>query len=1212
MFRRTQWLAFGILWTLAGLSACTFTKPTTEVPASAFERDPGLPAEGISKSFFVNTNGEPKTFLCGWAPVTEMTTISQHTLIHNAPMADHCNMEFEITESHLIGKIINPSFPNDRKRWKVGLTIPIEKHYYYEKEKDANGRETNKYVENTSRSHWSARPQIALNLKGMTIKESNYALQSSGSMPSIHTVDDIEWDLKAGFVGFTATYSDKDWGYDSQARIRINFKEFKHNPNFVKTPFNDKNYRHMNILHITGEKVDGIHPILYAARWDVSKTNEIYLVGFPAEFEPLAEKIIEEWNQALEKIGAVPKGHKAFVPRKDKLKYAFDLRYTSLTWISDKKIAETSPLGIAMAHADVRNGELVWGGITVYGGYIEEYIKSNLTSSAVAATPANKNLGSFLAGQTLMRQAPPRNLKISNFSQVEKSVLAANLSKEISRQRNHSQPAANKTREENETLINAAMLEKMHNHATEVVGQLNDRMGHPRAYDGYLQKMTSVLGINAQVSDAEKVKEQTEQLKRWSQDRLSRQGKGAFHCMERTFADVSSQWNQALAGGVDYTTALHAIVKELVSHEYGHFLGLGHQFKESVLPKKDSVPASIYETLKARAEKNQTNMTSVMGYRHPQVEMLTPLEEIVPGEQDILVLNYLYNRKYATYKTGDDHFEFFDIPANGIIPDANPDKPEFKTSYFPQCNDIEASLSVDPYCNRFDRGHDAKTIVEGYFTTMRDGLVKSLFTYTDMRGGNPEYAENALWATAFTTLGRVRLFYDHMRRKYTRVFDEIRNDEDMLFQFSNACQEKEIMVPDAKAKEKLEKTPLLDKVARLHKIFNDNPELKELCQANAYALSEIEKLVTLKASDFTKIDLDNGYIPGGLSAGDAQRDWSRFIGTWNELSAAPLKFAGVYMMSAINPWVYWGGWLMTVPHYDNPQFRHAYSSLYPLEYTKVFASAIRENLFFSRSGIGQSDYTSMGSTVFSTSYLGMLSSMSNDIKKLPANFTKLIRSQSQFELNVVAILVSADKTEGTSNFKKVFKGTVYDFVSGQQVPTSEVFLLPEGQVIARAQNMFLFPMPQSNLRFISDTEAYVLAYRVTYSKYLDDPLSGYSVKTELQQLSDQVINSCIVGTGGERNGLGDFFTRTNEDFKGFNLSAGISTDEEKQNNFLKSIKDNFDAYYSYKKYAEKNDESKRPKPEICREALRGLGLIVSTAVTINGYWIPEVESYLNQ
>ena len=70
----------------------------------------------------------------------------------------------------------------------------------------------------------------------------------------------------------------------------FNFKSFTHNEKFEATPYSPLNAKHFNALHVMGEKAEGISQIWSAAKWDLSKTHEIYTYGFPEEYMPLARE----------------------------------------------------------------------------------------------------------------------------------------------------------------------------------------------------------------------------------------------------------------------------------------------------------------------------------------------------------------------------------------------------------------------------------------------------------------------------------------------------------------------------------------------------------------------------------------------------------------------------------------------------------------------------------------------------------------------------------------------------------------------------------------------------------------------------------------------------------------------------------------------------------------------------------------------------------
>jgi hypothetical protein len=200
--RKSQ-VSFLIFFLLAQ-TACDLVRPATEYPSPTEEM--------VQKSFFFEADGvTPRTFLCGWASVTEAGNYSRYFNAHNTMGLDAfaCNVQFEIQEKVLIAKKINPSFPDPKDhQWETIAQIPIRSHYYYEKRQDSRGRETNEYVRNAERSHWSARTHMSLDLSRTR------GVFSSSRSPIINMdiweqldVTDVEWDRGAGFLGYTLTRS---------------------------------------------------------------------------------------------------------------------------------------------------------------------------------------------------------------------------------------------------------------------------------------------------------------------------------------------------------------------------------------------------------------------------------------------------------------------------------------------------------------------------------------------------------------------------------------------------------------------------------------------------------------------------------------------------------------------------------------------------------------------------------------------------------------------------------------------------------------------------------------------------------------------------------------------------------------------------------------------------------------------------------------------
>ncbi|MBC7742644.1 MAG: hypothetical protein H7061_10630 [Bdellovibrionaceae bacterium] len=1188
--------SFKILNTIVGLSlifavGCTYKSPATEYP---------IPSnQGVDKSFFVTSKIDPKTgkeisvpktFLCGWASEMETGWSAEYGYTNNALVPDHCNLVFEITESVIYGKLINPSFPDDPSRWENVIAINIKSHYYLENDKDDNGKDKKKVIKNSDRSHWSARPFMDLDFENINFKYKWKSMFDYGSNIA-NKIKDVEWDNDKGFLAFTlehATYG------SHHARIRFNFKEFKHNPEFKSTPFNDQNYKRMNVLHIIGEKINGVHPILHAAHWDLNTQHEIRMWQVPEEYKAVVKEVVADWNETFRKIGAVEAGRDLFWVNDKEAEHAFDLRYSSIAWVADDKISTYSPLGIGMAIADVKNGEIKWGMITLYGGYIEKYIKSyapNATGGSALSKMASQVLGKALIPQNLelplklkqLSLTSPMTMTQHQSELASQTLMAAFMAQQ--KQKGLKKPTTESEIEDSKKSA-AALPAHIQSMFSEMINQSQSQISKSQmqqANTNYADIIRKSLFPSVKKEDLEEQKKLSNTKEK---DILS--SASPQFCNGRTFADVGPGWaegSRQLKGSLEVDKkVLRHVVKELITHEYGHFLGLGHQFKENILPTKGTVPDTVYKNLaaEANAEAGFTNYTSVMGYRNPRSEIADYKKNILPGPQDELVLRFLYKLEYSTFKTGDADFTFADVPKNGIIPDAIPGKQDYKTTYFPQCNDLEASYSLDPFCNRFDRGYDAVTIVQNYFSDLKDTMTQSMFAFTDAKGGCAECVEGALWRSSLRTMGRVRLFYDYMRLYYKNEFDQIRNDEEALFEFSTACKSKDI------------------KSNSLKRIFADKPDLKVLCQANGIALDEFKKLVSKKVVDFTKKDFSERFSPGGMDGGDAERDYSRITGSWTEMTGQPMKISALYALTTGVPWV--ADYGFSVPLFDDPNLKFSYSFLYPKEYTQVIASNVRNNMRFA--SLGENEKTSMGSSLISMSWFNYEGQNgNNDANLFPPQFVEKIRNQGKFEFSAVAIIMKGRKKEDNTNYVDAFDGEVYDFNTSKSTPLTNAYLLPGGLVVVNTPNMFLYPI--TRFAPFSDTEGYVFAYKLDYFRDPMDPLADVSVKNDLNDLNNQLVDACVMGANGVSNGLSHFFSSSVPEFKGFKMTTGLARGERKE--FLDSIEDAYKTYYAYPKF-----KNAPPTPKTCLESLRGLGLIISSAAVLNGFWLPEVMDYIQK
>lgn len=1191
--------------------------------------------EGVEKSFFVDAKGKPKTFLCAWAPeIGRGAGGEQITLVAN--MAMHCNIEFEITESYLIGKTINPSFPNDRSRWKEALKIPIKSHYYYERQKDGHGRETNEWIENTSRSHWSARPMMKLDLAGMHVW--NFGDWTMDYGTSVSSVEDIEWDREHNFLGFSMNMTASGiWmggqKGEIQGRYRVNFLKFDHDETFQKVPYHTENARFMNILHVMGRKVEGVEQELYAAHWDLRNPTTLYISGVPADQQQTILTAVEKWNLTLAEIGVIGKGQKAFIPVIKDLKHPFDLRYPAVHWISDKRISMNSPLGIGMAHADVRNGKIIWGGVTLYGGMLETYINRYAPVEAASSINMVEGLSPFSAFSNMFSSNPIAMNGVEQVKAADRGQLIANMTRDqraflenelVTASKGNGDPAKAQALKEQLAQLtgNSPGMNRIVADLIQQAGRENENVASFFKRKNLQQMMGAGNAPEsltaAQVAErrndprlAAALKDQNPGNRQARLATLNRQNSPFFIETDRTVEKMAGAWMASEAQTTrNYPDMLESVVADLALHELGHFLGLGHQFKENIVPAEGTVPSHFIKELKEKAteEKGFTNYTSVMGYRNGRVEMLLPANDLNPGPHDKLVLRYLYKGQYSVFDKDADAFVYAKVPASGKIPmfsNVQSKSGQFKsmpTAYFPACNDYEASLDADPFCNRWDRGSKAEDIVASYFQQISDNLLARL--YSLVGGGNSHWVhEYYLWASSFDSFSRVRLFYDEMRRRMRSeprlkpLWNELRNNQDALLEFSQACQKDDLSTV---------KSPTLQRLFA----FED---IKDLCRANALALREFKFFLNLPEGDYTRIDHTNRYISGGYLEGDVSRSYGGFLGSWFQLSNFPLKFVSMFTITAANPFQLWGYWLQPNMFYDHEENRALYRTLYPREYTRLISDAVQNNMRFAATGLDNT--TSIGRTILATSsLLPYQRYQANDAARLPREYSVMLDQQTEFQLSMVAVILTAVKPDANSNVKadhyKKFTANVYDFFTGKSTTASEVFVLPKGDVIVRANGMFIYPV--TKLKFYEGTSAYAIAYKVGFDYEEGDPLVEDSVKSALLEKHNSIGTVCV--DGFNRKGLGNYFDSAQRDFDGFYIPPGIAQEigKEKTGLFYESIDKAFAKYDAYSRDSIPENFPLKSMRSVCDEAMRGIGQLSASAALLNGYWLSITPDYVEK
>lgn len=1299
----TGTLAVGLLLSNSG---CTLKETAVETPYASESR--------FDKNFFFKTDKDgkkvPKTFLAGWTP-TSTAGNPNEVLLTQLNRTGHVNIEFDITENLLIGKAVSMSDPN-RANWKTVITIPITKHYYLEAQKDGRGRDTNMQIENTQRSHFSARPFMDLDFSRTHIKDWSMALFWLGH--EVDNVYDIEKDLEHNFFAFTLSATSAGsaiTGVQQQGEFRFNFLAFDHDESFVPTPYVPANSKFLNVLHVLGkyQSNDPKNPVFYGAKWDTRKDQKhtIYLYDFPSDYVDVAKEVIELWNDAFERIG---QGR----PLKTEIgtgAYAFDLRRSSIVWIDDPKLSYSSPLGVGLALTDVRNGKIMWGQVTLWGGRLHEIINNYSPNGEGAGADAKASVQlSLMMNDEITQSAaelfPPQLQALSSFETVRSGLVASlgaqfeglsslssamktsnltqlyganfsetsvfnplkswmdslpedqKLSADSQAQFNsllNQQMGASQKLMQNQSLINT-----MANDAAVATASL--RMSDDAARKMFSsENLQRLIGMPSLEESLESIPVRDARLKQAlvNQRSVSKQsliealsksngefaGAAAAYDTDRTVEQMAQAYNVGLTQNknVDKQQALRTLIKDLLLHEVGHVLGLGHNFKENILPDEHSKPlASKYylkkevfapESMKKMAHENQNNFSTVMGYKHGITDILTRYEDLMPGPHDLLVLEYLYNQKYPLYSTawkGQHDFKMEDIPKNGQLQEKVPagNGAFYELGYYPACNDFDADYTTDPQCARWDRGYDAPSIVDNYFNDFNGNLVTQLSSFSNsVKGGQFWAYESFLWRRSLETFGRARLFYDYMRQKFQPELTEMisgsaEESTQALLDFSKACQDIYNTKESAASAIKKGSTDSTNEKGstaspKVLKVLTrpGSEELVKLCVANARTMTELEKLLQLPGKDFTELNFKDKYF-AWVQGGEVSSSMSRAFGSWKELARLPIKISALLALTTAQPFITLHGWAWPIPQYSGPDTNYHLSTFYPKEYTSAIASGAEMNL--NLSSTTAEEYSSIGKTLMAMGYMLQNQRMSNDSLKVNSPFIQNLRRQTNYRFSTVIIQVTRKEEEGKEIAKK-FTGTIHNFFQRGPETLPEIYMYTNDRTV-------ILPPPQSLLlplnptRWYSATDGYYYALKMDFDDDDEfDRLKSKNVRKALESSYYQVMKKCVEGDNS--NGLRYYFNDLpDEIFPGFSFSNNLHENPEDRRSFNRSIREQFERYYSNNKSIDPTSTDKsasklfstEPNPKYCEEAIRGQGLIVMAASVLNGFYFADLFDYVEK
>lgn len=1308
LYVNRAWLfIFCVLFTT---TSCTYVTPEAEDPKVGLLEAGFVMHDGvlsIKKSFFgIETDESKKTvtntnkkWLCGEAVINQAGYYKNLAGLNYTPRTGHCNLRFQISDdgSALLAREIDPDY-SEFENMPLIYSIPITQHYFYEKERDSRGRELNRFGAVTNRSNWQLRPYIDLNLRGMTtfIRSRDRRL---GPAKAVIGIGDVEVEMKDGknYLAFTQTVSvpvmSGWWGGMRHVTLdeRVNLLEFQGTPGFKKTPYDDLSVaRHMNILHILGKDVDGTQKSKWAAHWDFSEPKEICLNGWPDRYRPIAEEVIDEVNAAFESIEAVPKGQKAFVISTRKPKHFYDLRCPSMTWVADTQLSFRAPLGIGLVNSDISTGEILWGSAIIWGGLIDVIVNRDakaaestmaaLTLETIRSEGSLRHNPYFMDARyrlkELLEKHSTNHLSLSdvkNFSLIEAGLPDAFAELRDSIKKLTADEIREKQPELATTILNlrgkglfsadqldgstfeSSQLDLFSEYDLSKGGGIN-----PEDYNRSLMDY-SYLGPSIEQTDLEKeFLKHTGRL--YSMYSMTPQVSGdhyGIYDRHNTFEQNYASWLQGTSemGTMGKGLAAKAIVKFITLHELGHVIGEGHQFEGNRMPQFGTVPTSIYEPLE-EAQKKGLNYTSYMDYIHGGNLVNLATSEIKAQPQDHLVLRYLYNQQYTAFDPINDKFQYFEVPANGTIPDRTwYDGRSLETRYMPQCSDLEALTGESPYCRRFDRGSDAATMAKMSVEEYKNGFIARMNSFTGATGGNTDLQMMRLWLDTYELTNDNRTFYDRLRyilftqTKYKAIFEKMVKAPDAMLAFSKSCVLPS-KAPEAWRKEfttlALESTKngessesylselnalietgtfsvkgetvelqgtldaglsdldFLNIEKALHEKGIRFTEVQKLCRATSKALDLTKDLLSVRGPDNPIIDYEAAAPGNGIHSGGSSADFSQIFGAYEQLGLLPVKLSALDLLTSVSSTMSWGPWRLNKPKYSDPNVgKFGYFSFYPKEFTDIVSAAVQNNM-----SLGGTDLEPVAHMGISNFYMGSFLNRAfrgtneKSVAGIDSDYLNDLRNQTDFKVSVAAIIMEPDFDDDDETRAFGFKPPkLYNVHTKDVVKLPEGYLLPNGKTIIKGLAHQII-VPISKLRFTSRDSATVWALVIEYDKTShNDPLQGHTIKHSIATLTANEYDKCA-------DELENFFSKDKayheqdnpNGFKGFLISSRIEVDTESQRRYEESVLEAFETY----------EEVFKPRQKYCGESYKGIELIGVTAMSLNGYVLPQVFDYIKK
>ncbi|MEO0336960.1 MAG: hypothetical protein AAF202_11225, partial [Pseudomonadota bacterium] len=322
----------------------------------------------------------------------------------------------------------------------------------------------------------------------------------------------------------------------------------------------------------------------------------------------------------------------------------------------------------------------------------------------------------------------------------------------------------------------------------------------------------------------------------------------------------------------------------------------------------------------------------------------------------------------------------------------------------------------------------------------------------------------------------------------------------------------------------------------LQAAFQEYPELRELCVATGIFMQEVRNALRAHGKDYSLIDYNNYHQTASMTGGDLfYSDLSGpSLGVYRSLGLWPMKTAAIYAMNAPYPFFTYRGMLVPIRRYSRDDGLYSLSTLYPFEYNTAVKSGVINNMEISQDPRSESDSDLLNKTIATLGWSLLWQYYGNDVSRFSnlSDHFEMIRNQTQFRLSVNPIIIEKVPDDKRKDYTKQLKASAYNTFTRKSEPLDSIYITENYKAVGYPpKETFIYPA--TTLNVYNASSAYYVAYRLSYEPSYGDLLYSSSVKSELYKIYNRIVESCIVHDGENRNGLQQFFTTGNDNFRGF-------------------------------------------------------------------------------